>query len=166
MKPRYALAALATMLAAGTASAQYTPATYQEPYCREFTKVVNVGGQAQNAYGQACRQPDGSWQIVSDDIPSSQPVQYYPQDNYVAYQPPVQPVQYYEPTYYQAPTMFSLSFNSWNPNRTRYYNNHGHGWRDHDRDRGNGNWGRGNNGRSNGNGRHDSNGPGRGNGRH
>ena len=130
MKPRYALVAVATLLAAGAASAQYAPATYQEPYCREFTKVVTVGGQPQPAYGKACYQPDGSWQIVSDDIPSTQPVEYYPQNNYVAYQPVVQPVAYVEPSYYRAPTIFSLSFNSWNPHRTRYYNDYGHGWRD------------------------------------
>lgn len=34
-------------------------------YCREFTQTINVGGQAQKGYGTACRQPDGSWQIVS-----------------------------------------------------------------------------------------------------
>lgn len=35
-------------------------------YCREFTQKINVGGQAQTGYGTACRQPDGSWQIVSN----------------------------------------------------------------------------------------------------
>lgn len=34
-------------------------------YCREFTQKITVGGQAQSGYGTACRQPDGSWQIVS-----------------------------------------------------------------------------------------------------
>lgn len=155
MKPRYAFAALAATLVAGAASAQYVPATYQQPYCREFTKVVTIGGQAQSAYGQACRQPDGSWQIVSDDIPSNQPVTYYPESNYVAYQPPVYaaPAPYYapQPVYYTEPSpVFSLSFNSWSPNRTRYYNDHGHGWRDwdrgprgHDRDHGDHGPGRG-----------------------
>jgi hypothetical protein len=33
-------------------------------YCREFTQTVSVGGRAQEAYGTACRQPDGSWRIV------------------------------------------------------------------------------------------------------
>ena len=40
--------------------------TYQSSdgnYCREFTQTVNVGGQIQDAYGTACRQPDGSWKI-------------------------------------------------------------------------------------------------------
>lgn len=33
-------------------------------YCREYQTTVNVGGQVQNAYGTACRQPDGSWNII------------------------------------------------------------------------------------------------------
>lgn len=34
-------------------------------YCREYTETITVGGKPQSGYGQACRQPDGSWQIVS-----------------------------------------------------------------------------------------------------
>ena len=40
--------------------------TYQEAdgtYCREYQQTVVVGGQSQQAYGTACRQPDGTWQI-------------------------------------------------------------------------------------------------------
>jgi len=33
-------------------------------YCREFQQTVNIGGEAQQAYGKACRQPDGSWKII------------------------------------------------------------------------------------------------------
>lgn len=33
-------------------------------YCREYQQVVTINGQQQKAYGTACRQPDGSWQIV------------------------------------------------------------------------------------------------------
>lgn len=33
-------------------------------YCREYSQTINVGGRQQQAYGQACQQPDGSWQIV------------------------------------------------------------------------------------------------------
>lgn len=33
-------------------------------YCREFQQTVTVGGQSQQAYGTACRQPDGSWRVV------------------------------------------------------------------------------------------------------
>jgi surface antigen len=32
--------------------------------CREFQQTITVGGQTQDAYGTACRQPDGSWKIV------------------------------------------------------------------------------------------------------
>ena len=33
-------------------------------YCREFTQEIFIGGQKQTGYGRACRQPDGSWEIV------------------------------------------------------------------------------------------------------
>ncbi len=42
-----------------------TTAAKAERYCREYQKTVYVGGEAQPAYGQACYQPDGSWEIVS-----------------------------------------------------------------------------------------------------
>lgn len=41
--------------------------TYQDrsgQYCREYNDRVVVGGKTENAYGTACRQPDGSWEIV------------------------------------------------------------------------------------------------------
>ena len=34
-------------------------------YCREYQQTVYVGGQQQQAYGTACRQPDGSWRMVN-----------------------------------------------------------------------------------------------------
>lgn len=33
-------------------------------YCREYQQTVVVGGKEQSAYGTACQQPDGSWEIV------------------------------------------------------------------------------------------------------
>lgn len=33
-------------------------------YCREFTQSVTVGGKTDQAFGRACRQPDGAWKIV------------------------------------------------------------------------------------------------------
>jgi len=42
--------------------------TYQSPagqYCREYQQTITVGGEKQQAYGTTCRQPDGSWKIVS-----------------------------------------------------------------------------------------------------
>jgi hypothetical protein len=35
--------------------------------CREFQQQVTIGGQDEDAYGTACLQPDGSWQVVNDD---------------------------------------------------------------------------------------------------
>lgn len=34
-------------------------------YCREYSQNIVVGGKTERAYGTACRQPDGSWQIVN-----------------------------------------------------------------------------------------------------
>jgi surface antigen len=50
-------------------SGSVTPVrTYQASngqYCREYEQSVTIGGKPQKSYGTACRQPDGSWQIVS-----------------------------------------------------------------------------------------------------
>ena len=32
--------------------------------CREFQQQVTIGGKTEQAYGTACRNPDGSWEIV------------------------------------------------------------------------------------------------------
>jgi len=32
-------------------------------YCREFQQQVTIGGKQEEAYGVACRKPDGSWEI-------------------------------------------------------------------------------------------------------
>jgi surface antigen len=34
-------------------------------YCREYTQTVTVAGKTQQAYGTACRQPDGNWKVVN-----------------------------------------------------------------------------------------------------
>lgn len=33
-------------------------------YCREFVHTVRIAGQEQEAFGTACRQPDGTWEVV------------------------------------------------------------------------------------------------------
>jgi surface antigen len=41
---------------------------YQTPqgqYCREYQQTITVGGKTEEGYGTACREPDGSWRIVS-----------------------------------------------------------------------------------------------------
>ncbi|MHA1567440.1 MAG: RT0821/Lpp0805 family surface protein [Alphaproteobacteria bacterium] len=43
--------------------------TYRSPrgeYCREYQHTVVIGGHTQDAYGRACRQPDGSWEIRNE----------------------------------------------------------------------------------------------------
>jgi len=32
-------------------------------YCREFQQTVVIGGKEEDAFGVACRKPDGSWEI-------------------------------------------------------------------------------------------------------
>jgi surface antigen len=49
----------------GTVTPVRTYQTNSGQYCREFQQTVTVGGQTQQAYGTACRQPDGTWKIVS-----------------------------------------------------------------------------------------------------
>lgn len=41
--------------------------TYQSggTYCREYQHTVTIDGKQERGYGTACRQPDGSWKIVS-----------------------------------------------------------------------------------------------------
>jgi surface antigen len=34
-------------------------------YCREYTTTAQVGGRSEQVHGTACRQPDGSWQLVN-----------------------------------------------------------------------------------------------------
>lgn len=49
-------------------SGEYVPLTdprrTDDGYCREFQQHVVVGGRSEKAYGTACRQPDGTWQII------------------------------------------------------------------------------------------------------
>ena len=34
-------------------------------YCREYYMETDIGGRTEQVYGRACRQPDGSWKLVS-----------------------------------------------------------------------------------------------------
>ena len=46
---------------------QVTPSrTYQSSgqQCREYTTHAVIGGKREHTYGQACRQPDGSWRLL------------------------------------------------------------------------------------------------------
>ena len=50
----------------GTVTPKKPYQTSDGRYCREYQNKVTVGGKTQSGYGTACRQPDGSWQIVSE----------------------------------------------------------------------------------------------------
>jgi surface antigen len=80
--------------------------TYQNAdgqYCREYQKTVTIGGEEQQAYGTACRMPDGTWQLVRSETaveqlpPAPQPTVIY--RDRVVYQPVYRPVPqpYYDP---------------------------------------------------------------------
>lgn len=74
------LSAMALFAAPGKANA------YSNDYCREYTRTVSIGNRAQEAYGTACLQSDGSWMIVGEglgnDIPDTATnVQYVVRDN-------------------------------------------------------------------------------------
>lgn len=49
----------------GTVTPQPAYTNTQGQYCREYQQTVTIGGQVEQAYGTACRQPDGTWKIVS-----------------------------------------------------------------------------------------------------
>lgn len=39
--------------------------TTQGRYCREYISTAEVAGRRQQVYGTACRQPDGSWELIN-----------------------------------------------------------------------------------------------------
>ncbi|MFQ5535340.1 MAG: hypothetical protein ACE5EM_11030 [Sphingomonadales bacterium] len=39
-----------------------------DQYCREYTTEIIINGEPQEAYGQACRQEDGTWKIMSQNL--------------------------------------------------------------------------------------------------
>jgi surface antigen len=48
----------------GTTTPTRTYRLQSGEYCREYEQTVTIGDETQAAYGTACRQPDGKWQIV------------------------------------------------------------------------------------------------------
>lgn len=48
----------------GTVTPTRTYQTQTGQYCREFRQTVTIDGRVEEAQGRACRQPDGTWQIV------------------------------------------------------------------------------------------------------
>jgi surface antigen len=48
----------------GYTTPRKTYRTAEGRYCREYQQTVVIGGREEEAYGTACRQPDGTWKIV------------------------------------------------------------------------------------------------------
>ncbi len=70
---------------------------HQGQPCREFITTIIIGGREEQGYGTACRQPDGSWQIVSD-APNEESAAPQATTYYAA-----PPVQVYLDRYYYCP---------------------------------------------------------------
>ena len=75
--------------------------------CREFISTIIIGGQQQQGYGTACRQPDGSWQIVSDDSSADQAPPPAETTDYINRPPPA---YYGYPSDFYYPYHIYLSF--------------------------------------------------------
>lgn len=112
MKLKYIIPALGIILFSNTAKAEL---------CREYTKTINVGGRTQQGYGTACLQPDGSWEVVSEDANIASYNQSYGQVF------PEQNVQYIVKREYVNTSPFNLSFafgNLWDRHHNHGFHNH------------------------------------------
>src|SRR5262245_28574065 len=80
------------------AQTQLTPNAPQSELqnCREFIAQVTVGGQPQQAVGQACQQPDGTWRVTLN-MPG------LPQQIYTLPRQAINLYPYPEPYYWWAP---------------------------------------------------------------
>jgi hypothetical protein len=76
--------------------------------CREFVTTITIGGKQEQGYGTACRQPDGSWEIVAED-PRAPPPPAPPTEVYV-YPPPTQYYSYPAGFYGPVPIFLSFSY--------------------------------------------------------
>lgn len=76
--------------------------------CREFISTIVIGGEQQQGYGTACRQPDGTWQLVSDPSTTVQTPPPAAQTNIYITDPP--PRYYYYPADIYGPYRIYLSF--------------------------------------------------------
>jgi len=117
-------------------------------YCREYTRTVYIGNRTQEAYGQACLQPNGDWMIVNEDAGNGYNDNYYMPDNvtnvnYVIrdnnrYVTPTRVVYYKEPRYrYRSQPLFVWNQygHNWNGHRVVYKKPHYRNdrWDHHDR---------------------------------
>jgi len=112
---QYALEAQASNQAAewvnpdtGRSGAVIPTRTYQNEQgrsCREFITTIMVGGREEQGYGTACRQPDGSWQIMQ-----RRPAATVSRPTTIYLERPPERYYYYPADVYGASRIF-LSFN-------------------------------------------------------
>jgi surface antigen len=74
----------ATLACAACQSPEVAVVPPAEPVCHDFATPLTAGGRSEQARGQACEQPDGSWQVVQNT--PGLPAQTY------VLEPPGQPV--------------------------------------------------------------------------
>ncbi|SDM22619.1 Surface antigen [Geoalkalibacter ferrihydriticus] len=84
-------------------------------FCREFLTTIIVDEREEQAYGTACRQPDGSWEFVSGEVAAEtyQVVERVVEKHYVypyAYRDWYYRHPYYYHPWYHSPRIF-FSFN-------------------------------------------------------
>lgn len=123
-----------------------TAAHANQPYCREYTKQVSVGGRVQEGYGTACMQPDGSWAVSDEQTQPDPNIQlaggYYGTYSFnngpiyaappPVYYPPAP--QYYPPRPYTSNLVLGFNFSDddryWRGGRDGWdrHRRRGHGW--------------------------------------
>lgn len=125
----------------GTVTPVRTYANGQGQPCREFQQTIIIDGREEQGYGTACRQPDGSWQVVSGQPAAATtvvqgstvyvrevPARYY--SSYYPYAYPYYPYGYYNPWGYAYPYgyPFNLSLSlGYFYSDGKYYRGHSHG---------------------------------------
>jgi surface antigen len=76
--------------------------------CREFISTIVIGGRQEQGYGTACRQPDGTWQIVPNESSVVRDPPQATQTYIYVNNPP--PAYYYYPYDFYSPYHIYLSF--------------------------------------------------------
>lgn len=59
----------------------------QQSYCREYTQTLKIADHIQKAYGTACLQPDGSWQLMPKTAQAPN-ITYIMRNDSLYYMPP------------------------------------------------------------------------------
>ncbi len=76
--------------------------------CREFITTIVIGGEEQQGYGTACRQPDGTWELVAQtEVERPVPKAVAQAPIYITHPPPR---YYYYPAEFYYPYRIYLSF--------------------------------------------------------